>query len=141
MPLSRLSWVPLVISAMGGRPPNTVALCGPCATQALLLRVEQDAQRLVDPQHRRDPHEDIDVERQVAMLPNRPDPVLIGGPGQGESSHKAALLLSQPPQIGNCQEGPQRGGAEAPPGWPGRSETGPDGPDLGRCRWHSWRWA
>ena len=82
-----------------------------------MLSAMQNAQCLVNAEDGRDAGEHIDVEGDLTMLPHHLHPVLIGRP-RGQPKNEAALLLGQPPKIGDGQKCAQARCAQpAPIGW------------------------
>src|SRR5207253_3173202 len=74
---------------------------------------EQNAERLVNAEQRRDPRQGVDVERDGSVRAGAPAPAVIGR-ARGISQDQAALLFRQSPEIGDRQKRPQGGRAEAP---------------------------
>jgi hypothetical protein len=63
---------------------------------AKLLRRKQNPETLVDPEHRRDACEDINVEGESAVLSSLPAPVVVRGSG-GITEDQETLLFRQAP--------------------------------------------
>ena len=67
----------------------------------------------MDPEDGRDAREDINVERERAVLARLLAPIVIGG-SRRIAKDQQALLFRQAPEIGNSEERPQTSRAEPP---------------------------
>jgi hypothetical protein len=79
----------------------------------VLLVGIKDSKSLIDSKYRRDPHQDINIQRELLVLLDPFAPAVVSG-ARRIAKDKKALLLVKAPMIGNSQKGSQARRAEAP---------------------------